>query len=125
MCSTVPKNPNGTPYIPRIAEYDIICYKSTSNVSTANFLWFETPIQDFIYWRGKKTKTVKLFIKQVITGLFIINEGYHSFGNLDLAKRTLDKVGKFKIPKGATYFHNFNENEYVSSNLIYLGRVSR
>lgn len=49
----------------------------------------------------------------------IIEEGYHSYkkrnGNYSMG-------GIFMIPRGSKYYYNHIEDEYVSSNIIYLGR---
>ena len=50
--------------------------------------------------------------------LFIINEGYHT--NKFIVERKKNNW-KFIIPKGTKYYENYSE--YVSEQLIYIGKV--
>lgn len=98
---------------PKIATKDIVCYKSGSKIAKGNF---ESFWQDHVYRQGSPKRTVKL----VVSHRNEIQRGYHSFVKKPVTKLS---IAKFIIPKGAKYYYNPTENEYVSNKIIFKGWI--
>lgn len=114
----------------KIAEKDIVVYKYTSNILDNSI--FTSDIISFLYNKDEINIDIDLFSFNVVKCLFlkiiIITEGYHSFKNIKLLKKSYlydsesCKIAKFIIPKGSSYYKN-NDGEIVSSNIIYTGEL--
>ena len=117
MCFTIDKNHKK----PITAKMDIECYKAV-------LVDEKTAHRNFVYSPNTLYKQNKFWaLKNFISGTILdnsINEGFHSYYNLNKAKRCYGysdyyKMIKCIIPKGAKYFKNPETEEYVSNQLIY------
>lgn len=101
----------------KVAEENIVCYK----VLVEDDL---SAIYCYKFFKGKLNPTIDLNIKRARTYMAIINKGYHSYKTIRIALHcgfAWDHIGKFIIPKGATYYSN--RTEYVSDQIIFVERV--
>lgn len=102
---------------PLIAKKDIVCWK-VGEVKAGLFApeWH----LNFFYREGKRKRKVRLEVERAE-----ISRGYHSYttrAHAEILSMAQD-VGKFIIPKGATYYKNPDEKEYVSNTIIYTGKA--
>lgn len=119
MCFYISKHNSN----PIIAKEDIECFKIgyktfLSNAEDA----FKSQYRLYIYQLNDKQPELQLEPKHdTELGWDIIHEGYHSYSNLTTAivNAFSDQVVvKCIIPKGATYYYNPRDEEYVSTSLI-------
>lgn len=101
----------------KIAKQDIKCYKL---FETINLIYAVSICRGFKYRRNKKYKV--WFFK---TQSFEINRGFHSWTKLEGRDRILrdDRRENYLeciIPKGAKYYYNPYDKEYVSNKIIVL-----
>lgn len=97
----------------KIAEEDIVCYKTLEYGSKSVY-------RNYKYDYRAQPK-IKLRQKN---GL--INKGYHSYSTLDQATFMSDYclwIWEFKIPKGAKYYENPFDEEYVSETIQKIKRM--
>ena len=107
---------------PIVAKRDIPCYKSVFNKGWRAKNGYEAAVQRYAYFVGRTSKRVPLLTKYAL----LINEGYHSYRNLKIAKcehkMWLDGaliIVKMVIPKGTVYYKN--DKEYVSERIKCIG----
>lgn len=102
---------------PLIAKKDILVSKST-DYGCASENTFESDHRGYIYRKGQINAEVQLKPYGDVV-LRCIDEGYHSY------RSTIHGEGLFVIPKGSTYYASYKSSkEYVSSQIIYLGKNS-
>lgn len=116
MCFIVSKGKNSRS---KIATKNIVCYKKSSQYWGEKKSNFNPPYySSFQYYVNKRTPKVRL-----IKFSGEINEGYHSYNNVEWVRCSNSRVGKFIIPKGTRYFKN--PYEYVSETLIFKGWLTK
>ena len=109
------KNPNE-----QTAKEDIVVYKVLERKSNK-------AIYRNFYYQPNRTyrlrKKLELCHSSFISTISNIHEGFHSCSTLDKAKeiKSYDwnyrKIVKFIIPKGAKYYYNQIDQEYVSTSI--------
>lgn len=108
----------------KIAKKNIICYK----IGYGDQDYFVSLGRHYIYKRN--VPTPKVALKKYKSPLYeAIDEGYHSFSDLSYVVDILIqnkitefaslRIGKFIIPKGAKFYYNPEEKEYVSNTIIF------
>jgi len=99
-----------------IANEDIICYK----VLKKKWFKYYAPVWTDHRYKRNKLYYAKFGIKLFKPGKIRIDEGLHSYKNMEDAKTSwgcFEKhIKKFIIPKGAEYY--CNDKEYVSNQII-------
>jgi len=103
-----------------IATKDIVCYKRLSYDLRSILTRYE-------YILNRRTPPVKLSPERFSKG-YAVDEGYHSYMNLNEAKKHClffrnVPIHKAIIPKGSQYMKSTKSNEYVSSSIIIKERV--
>jgi hypothetical protein len=115
MCFVVSDNPTWTQQ--RVAPRDIVVlkYGITVNEST-----FKSPVMGNVYEVGKTLPYIPLNPFQV-NGKWYVETGYHS---RDISAPMIHSMDYhiMIIPSGSKYLFNPKTQEYVSSNIMYLGR---
>jgi hypothetical protein len=98
---------------PKFATEDIECWKYL-NIDGSSFFQYHKyvygVVQPNISIRKNKGRR---------DNEYEIHEGYHSYVNyIAVPNGTSRKPSRFIIPKGTRYYHNINEQEYVSETII-------
>lgn len=98
-----------------IAESNIVVSKE---LNYGTFLTYSLHT-DYVYWRGRQKK-ISFGISRPWSGdILNINQGYHSFRDLDRGNAV------FVIPKGAAIYYDDHYNEVVSNEIIYVGKKGK
>ena len=104
----------------KIAKKDIVCYKRLNQtcIRQERKIILTPPCYTYFKYVANKLYTTGLGIDQEGRE---INEGFHSYFTLGMAREDVsweEYVYRCIIPKGACYFYNPDDKEYVSNQII-------
>ena len=111
----------------KIAKRGITCYKvglRTTNLYSLTARVFESRYMNYQYHAGVKAYARLEVVRNTV------ESGFHSYTSIDDARaHTFSGDGRsvalFRIPKGATYYENPRDREYVSDQIIFVKFVRK
>jgi len=118
----------------QIAKKDIVCYKVLDMVRSR--YWGPYMGTEYRFNRVRKAKIVKYLSREKWKqDRYEVEDGLHSFTNLDKLRRRFARMSAICngipvmfeaiIPKGAEYYINPAEEEYVSNQLMIVKRLNK